>query len=69
MSVRYPLSLHSRIERQWAECISSLRRIRSQIVAATELTLQRSFNKDGSLIPVPVRIVADQPTTCAVSIT
>ena len=34
-------SLHCRIERQWAERIKSLRRIRSQIVAATELTLQR----------------------------
>ena len=41
MSVLYPLSFHRRIERQWAERINSLRRIRGQIVAATELTLQR----------------------------
>jgi hypothetical protein len=61
MSVLYPLSFHRRIERQWAERIKSLRRIRSQIVASSELTLRRSFNEDGSLIPVPVRTVADQP--------
>jgi hypothetical protein len=61
MSVLYPLSFHRRIERQWTERIKSLRRIRGQIVASTDLTLGRSFNEDGSLIPVPVRTVADQP--------
>lgn len=59
MSVMYPLSFHHRIERQWAERIKSLRRIRGQIVVATELTLQRAFD-DGSLIPVRIRTVANQ---------
>ena len=59
MSVIYPLSFHCRIERRWAERIKSLRRIHSQIVVATELTLQRAFD-DGSMIPVPVRTVVDQ---------
>jgi len=57
MSVTDPLSFHRRIQRQWAERIRSLRRIHGQIVAATELTLHRAFNNDGSLIPVPVRVV------------
>jgi hypothetical protein len=60
MSVLYPLSFHRRIERQWAERIKSLRRVHGQIVAAAELTLQRAFNNDGSLIPLPVRTVVDQ---------
>lgn len=57
MSVLYPLSFHRRIERQWTECINSLRRIRGQIAAVAALTLQRAFNNDGSLIPVPIRVV------------
>ena len=48
-----PLSVHRRIERQWAERINSLRQIRSQIVIGTKRTLQRVFNNDDSLIPVP----------------
>jgi hypothetical protein len=49
-----------RIERRWAGCVKSLTRLRSQIVVATERILQRMFNKDGSLIPVPVRTVVDR---------
>jgi hypothetical protein len=60
MSVAYPSSFRRRIERQWAERIKSLRRIHGQIVVATELRLHRAFNNDGSLIPVPVKTVADQ---------
>jgi hypothetical protein len=60
MSVTDLLSFHRHIERQWAECINSLRWIHGQIVAAAELTLRRAFNNDGSLIPVPVRTVVDQ---------
>jgi hypothetical protein len=60
MSVAYPSSFRRRIERQWAERIKSLRRIHGQIVVATELTLHRAFNKDGSLIPVRVKTVVDQ---------
>ena len=60
MSVVYPLSVHRRIERQWAERIKSARQLRGQIVVATERTLQRVFNNDGSLIPATVRTVVDR---------
>ena len=60
MSAIYPLSVHRRIERQWAERIISLRQIHGQIVVGTERTLQRVFNNDGSLIPVSVRAVVDR---------
>jgi hypothetical protein len=60
MSGNYLLSIHRRIGRQWAARINSLRQIRSQIVVATERMLQRAFNDKGSLIPVPVRPVADR---------
>ncbi len=60
MNVPHPLSFRLRIERQWDECINSLRRIPGQIVAASELTLHRAFNNHDSLIPVPVRAVVDQ---------
>ena len=43
MSAIYPLSIHRRIERQWAERIKSLRQIRGQIVVATERALQHVF--------------------------
>ena len=51
MSTIYPLSVHRRIERQWAERINSLRHIRGQIVIGTERTLQRVLNNADSLIP------------------
>jgi hypothetical protein len=57
MSGKYLLSFHRRIERYWAERINSLRQIRGQIVVATERILQRAFNDEGLLIPVPVRAV------------
>jgi hypothetical protein len=60
MSVKYPLSFHRRIERQWAERMKSLKQIHGQIVVAAERTLQRVFNNDGSLVPVPVRTVVDR---------
>jgi hypothetical protein len=60
MSAIYPLSVHRRIERQWAERINSLRQIHGQIVVGTERTLQRVFNNDGSLIRVPIRAVVDR---------
>jgi hypothetical protein len=58
MSAIYPLSIHRRIERQWAERINSLRQIRGQIVVGTKRTSQ--FNNDDSVIPVPVRAVVDR---------
>jgi hypothetical protein len=60
MSAIYPLSVHRRIERQWAERISSQRQIHGQIVVGTERTLQRVFDNDGSLIAVPVRAIVDR---------
>jgi len=60
MSAIYPLSVHRRIERQWAERINLLRPIHGQIVVGTERTLQRVFNNDDSLIPVPVRATVDR---------
>jgi hypothetical protein len=60
MSAIYPLSVHRRIERQWAERTNSLRQIRGQGVVRTERTLQRVFNNDDSLIPVSVTAVVDR---------
>jgi hypothetical protein len=60
MSAVYPLSVHRRVERQWAERINSLRQIHGQIVIGTERTLQRVFNNHGSLILVSIRAVADR---------
>jgi hypothetical protein len=60
MSAIYPLSVHRRIERQWAERIKSVGQVHGQIVVATERTLQRVFNNKSSLIPVPVRRVVDR---------
>jgi hypothetical protein len=59
ISAIYPLSVHRRVERQWAERIKSLRQIRGLVVAATERAFQRVFN-DGSLIQVPVRTAVDR---------
>jgi hypothetical protein len=56
-----PLSVHRRIERQWAERIKSLRQIRGQIALAAERELQLLLNNEGSLILIPVRVVVDRP--------
>jgi hypothetical protein len=58
MSAIYPLSVHRRIERQWAERIKSPRQIRGPVITSTERALQRAF-KDGSLSPVPAGRVVD----------
>jgi hypothetical protein len=50
MSATYPLSLHRRIERQWAERVNSQRQNYGQIVVGTERTVQRVFNNDDSLV-------------------
>jgi hypothetical protein len=60
MSAIYPLSIHRRIERQWADRINSLRQIHGQIVVGTERTLQRVFDNDDSMIPDPVRAIVDR---------
>jgi hypothetical protein len=55
-----PLSFRRRAERKWAECIKLLRRMGDQVVVATKRTLQSAINRDGSLIPIPVRIVVER---------
>jgi hypothetical protein len=60
MRVPDPLSIHRRIERQWAECTKVLRQIRCKIAAATERTLRLVFNNESSLIPVPIDALADR---------
>ena len=61
MSDELPLSLHRRIKRRWAKSTTPLRQISGQVVLATERTLRRMFNRDGSLVPIPVRAVVDWP--------
>jgi hypothetical protein len=60
MSAIYPLSVHRRIERRWAERVNWLRQIHGQIVVGTERTLQGVFNNDDLLVPVPVRAIVDR---------
>ena len=57
MSRKYQLSLLRRIERPLAEPIMSLRQIHGRIVVAVERELRRLFNNDGSLMPIPIRVV------------
>jgi hypothetical protein len=54
------LLFHRRTERQLAERMKAPRQIYGQIIVAIERTLQRVFNNDGSLIPIPVKTVADR---------
>lgn len=63
MSGKYPMSFYRHIERLWTERIASLIKICDQIVAATERVLQRMLNRRGSLVPIPVRAVADRRRT------
>jgi hypothetical protein len=59
MSAIYPVSVHRRIERQWAQRIDALRRTHGQIVAGTEKALQRVFN-DNTLAAAPLSEVVDR---------
>jgi len=54
------LSIHRRIERQWAECTEVLIQIRGKIAVATEHTLRFVVNDESSLIPVPIKAVVDR---------
>ena len=60
MRAIYPLNVHRRIERQWAQRIKALNQFRSQFVVGAARTLQYVLNNEGSLVPVAVRAV-DQP--------
>jgi hypothetical protein len=51
------LKFRRHIEWQSAEQIQLLGQIRRQIVVAAKQALQRLFNNDRLLIPVPVRVV------------
>lgn len=51
------LKFRRHIERQSARQIRLLGHIHRQIVVAAELALQRLFNNDRLMIPVPVRVV------------
>jgi len=57
MNTKYPLDVRHRSEWQWAERFKGLI---GQIVAATGRTLQRAFDNEGSLIPIPVRVAVDR---------
>ena len=57
MSALYPLSVHRRVERQWAERMKSLRQIRAGIVDVAERALQGAFNEP---IPVKIRTFGDR---------
>jgi hypothetical protein len=54
------LSFHRSVGRRWAERINSLKKLRGQIVAATERASQRLFGNGGSLVPIPVRATGRQ---------
>ena len=69
MSAVYPLNVHRRIERQWAERIKSLGQVRGQIVVAAGRTLQHLSNQRYSLIPIPVRAKRGLAITSSVSTT
>ena len=60
MSPIYPLSVHRRIERQWAERIKSLKQMRGQSVIGTERTVPRVFYNEGPTIRVPARSVVQR---------
>ena len=60
MSGKYPMSLHRRTDSRQVKRIQSLRQIRDQIVVSIARTLHRIFNRDGALIPIPVKAVADR---------
>jgi hypothetical protein len=57
MSSKYPLSVHRRVERQWAERLKSLG---SRIAVAAERAVRHVLNDERSLIPIPVRAVMDR---------
>jgi hypothetical protein len=57
MSRNYPLSLLRRAELSLVERIQSLRQIHGRIVVAVERELRRLLSNEGSLIPIPIRVV------------
>jgi hypothetical protein len=64
MSAIYPVSIHRRIERQWANRMKSLR---SRIVIATEEKLHHAFNGDSLLKSVETAIGRSATTQSVVT--
>jgi hypothetical protein len=60
MSAKYLSGVHYRVELQWAERIKSLGQILGKTVVETNRGLQRVLNIDESLIPIPVRVIAER---------
>ena len=63
MSAIYPVSIHRRIERQWANRMKSLR---SRIVIATEEKLHDAFKGDSLLKSVEASAIGRSATTQSV---
>ena len=63
MSAIYPVSIHRRIERQWANRMKSLQ---SRIVIATEEKLHRAFKGDSLLKSVEASAIERLATTQSV---
>ena len=63
MSAMYPLSIHRRMERQWAARIKALKLINSKIAVAAERVLEGGLSGERVLIRVKVadrrRLVGD----------
>ena len=57
----YPLSIHRRIERQWAERVKSFTEICARIAYAIKRTLHRAFNGDDTLIPIKIKAAVERP--------
>ena len=57
MNGLYPVNFHRRVERQWAERMKALHRIRAQIIDLAERMLPGTFNEP---IPVKIRALTDR---------
>jgi hypothetical protein len=61
MSSRRRSNVLHRAARQWAGRMKSLAQIAEKIAVAAARTLQRALNhQNGTLVPVPVRVVVDR---------
>jgi hypothetical protein len=54
------LNFHRRAEQKWAETVKLVKQVAGQAVVAAKRTLQSAVNRDGLLVPVPVRIAVDR---------
>ena len=63
MSAIYPVSIHRRIERQWANRMKS---IQSRIVIATDAKLHRTFKGNSLFKSVETSVIGRSATTQSV---